>query len=193
MMDQTAPGRRRLGLTWRAPDAAAAARRLSSALGRSIDTGVPITIGRLVVRVDTSPGFDRFEVLDLTTDERSEVDDRNEPSDPIAVGWATVELDRAERDLRDAGLIEGSTIDDGLLDALGGRARRAPVSAFGVPVVLLEPVTEGRLAAGLARHGEGPCALLIGSADAGSPSLRPGGTPAGPHLLVHDGGYHPAR
>jgi len=42
-------------------------------------------------------------------------------------------------------------------DLLGAR-----VAATGVPrTIILEPATEGRLAAGLARHGEGPAALYL--------------------------------
>ena len=35
----------------------------------------------------------------------------------------------------------------------------------GIPLVLLEPSTEGRLAAALARHGEGPTVLYLGPLD----------------------------
>ena len=82
----------------------------------------------------------------------------------IGVGWATVELDRAEAELAEwlAGGAGGP-----------GRRRRRPASsapgrgcrvADGLPgeqIVLLEPTTEGRLAASLVRDGEGPCALYL--------------------------------
>jgi hypothetical protein len=73
------------------------------------------------------------------------------------IGWATIELDRAERDLgRQAR--KGSSPD--LADPhLGAMARAA--NDGGSDLLLLEPSTEGPLAAGLARHGEGPLALYL--------------------------------
>ena len=82
---------------------------------------------------------------------------------PIALGWATVDLDRAEHTFRDA--LVGSTVasedmpDDILL---GARCRLIRTDVPGVAMVLLlEPFTEGRLAATLARHGEGPAAIWL--------------------------------
>ena len=78
------------------------------------------------------------------------------------VGWATVELDRAEAEL--AEWLAGEAPDPAP-DDVGADPRRAGApgeAADGLPgaeLVLLEPTTEGRLAASLARDGEGPCAL----------------------------------
>jgi hypothetical protein len=77
------------------------------------------------------------------------------------VGWATVELDRAEVEV--GGSAEfGSALGRGPVtssdvppDRTLGAACRILRSAEGLEVVLLEPSTEGLLAAGLARHGEG--------------------------------------
>jgi hypothetical protein len=79
-------------------------------------------------------------------------------SPPIARGWATVELDRAAGEL--AGLLdEGASFSDAPRSALLGarcRAGRARADENGVRwIVLLEPDTEGRVAAFLARAGEG--------------------------------------
>jgi hypothetical protein len=79
-------------------------------------------------------------------------------SPPIGRGWATVELDRAAGELADQ-LDEGATFADAPRSALlGARCRvgraRAGVSAARW-IVLLEPDTEGRIAAFLARAGEG--------------------------------------
>jgi len=71
----------------------------------------------------------------------------------VAIGWATVELDRAARELG-GGFARAP--DDELLGAC---------ASIRDGVVLLEPSTEGRLAATLARHGEGPAALYIRSPD----------------------------
>lgn len=68
------------------------------------------------------------------------------------VGWATVELDRARGD------VAGGTEPPEVLARdphLGAHVRRV-TARTGEPLFLLEPDTEGRLAATLARHGEGP-------------------------------------
>ncbi len=132
------------------------------------------------------------------------------PGDPFvlhAVGWATVELERAEDEL---GPWLGSP-------APGPRVRTDPQlgarvvlrSGGGLPgawTALLEPSTEGRTAAALARDGEGPVALYLrrahgldgwmaraagdrsGIADGpfGRQVLLPGAT-TGPHLVITEG------
>ena len=88
-----------------------------------------------------------------------------EPRRVIARGWATVDIDRAAVELSDR-------VDDGgFADAersawLGARCRRgrATDSGAGGWIVLLEPDTEGRLAAFLARHGEGWAATWVAAA-----------------------------
>ncbi|MEO5965568.1 MAG: hypothetical protein ABIR11_08890 [Candidatus Limnocylindrales bacterium] len=134
-----------------------------------------------------------------------------------AVGWATVELDRAEMELapwlgpciRSRPGVGGSAADS--VDApLGARGR--VFAGGGLPgesIVLLEPSTEGRLAASLVRDAEGPCALYLRPADGleawarrarergvrlsarrigplGAARLVVGGPVAGPHILVVD-------
>lgn len=76
----------------------------------------------------------------------------------LAVGWATVDL---ERTLHDLG-VEGAVVGEEPL--LGARAAR--VEAGEVVVLVLEPSTEGRLAAALARRGEGICAVYVSAAGA---------------------------
>ncbi|HSL77909.1 MAG TPA: hypothetical protein VK867_13265 [Candidatus Limnocylindrales bacterium] len=100
----------------------------------------------------------------------------------VGRGWATVDIGRAEQELRDR-------VDGGFEDAersvwLGARCRRARVgdSSDGRWLVLLEPDTEGRLAAFLARHGEGWAATWDIDEGAVPPvGLRPG--PIGPETL----------
>jgi hypothetical protein len=89
----------------------------------------------------------------------------------FALGWATVELDRTEERFR---AILGDTFagaTDGPDDvALGARCRTIRTIRTADDdrpvVVLLEPSTEGRLAATLARHGEGPAAVWLRAASA---------------------------
>jgi hypothetical protein len=124
------------------------------------------------------------------------------------LGWATVELERAERELEPLGC---TGWDAGPRDELlGATVRRCRDE--GVQLVLLEPDTEGRLAAFLVRFGEGLGAVYLGhaappatgdptphGADAsalGPRALGPLGTgrlllgqPAwGPHVIVLDPG-----
>jgi hypothetical protein len=118
---------------------------------------------------------------------------------PVAgIGWATVELDRAARELASLGPFEAAPGDANL----GAAARRVRPGDRTQPVLLLiEPETEGPLAAALARFGEGVGAVYLGPLDRGdvddTPRLGPPrsgpigparlviGRPAwGPHVLV---------
>jgi hypothetical protein len=78
---------------------------------------------------------------------------------PVAVGWATVDLDRATHEYLASG--DTAVMAHGFTDELlGARGRRsAPASTTGV--ILLEPRTEGLLAAALARRDEGPAVLYL--------------------------------
>ncbi len=107
-------------------------------------------------------------------------------------GWATVELDRAEIEV--AGVDRPEIVAAPDESILGARCRLARFPD-GRRVVLLEPSTEGLLAAALARHGEGTAALYL-VADAGAAEQarragfhvsteRPG--PLGPERLVRTG------
>jgi hypothetical protein len=76
----------------------------------------------------------------------------------VGVAWATVDV---ERTMQELGRSPGPFAAD---DPLG--ARGVVIDDDGVPATLiLEPVTEGRLAACLARHGEGICALYVESSE----------------------------
>ena len=77
----------------------------------------------------------------------------------IALGWATVDTDRAAAELYEHGPFEPAP-DESIL---GGQCLVGPSAA--VRLAILEPITEGRLAATLARHDEGPAVLWV----AGSP------------------------
>jgi len=116
----------------------------------------------------------------------------------VGIGWATVELDRAERELSGVAKFEAAPRDS----ALGAAARRSPIAERTRPaVVLLEPDTEGLLAAALARFGEGVEVVYLGplarediddTPRLGPPRPGPlgparlviGRPPWGPHALV---------
>ncbi len=98
------------------------------------------------------------------------------------VGWATVELGRASREVASALGVDVAAFtpaaDDGWLGA-----RAAVAAVDGSAIVLLEPSTEGRIAAALARHGEGPAVIWLDSPRLDAGATRPG--PLGPAELVH--------
>jgi hypothetical protein len=123
----------------------------------------------------------------------------------IAVGWATVELGRAARELAPL-LAPGAVfIDAPGSVTLGARTQlgrmRGPDDRE-VWLVLLEPDTEGRLAATLARAGEGWAATWASAASErptarvsaarpgplGAERLILGGPIAGPHRLLVEAG-----
>jgi hypothetical protein len=117
----------------------------------------------------------------------------------LALGWATVDLDRAAAELAsELGLAvaEFAPAPDSVV--LGARCRVASgVLPGGARLAIVEPRTEGRLAAALARHGEGPLVTWARSSDAlsrrsgtvrpgpfGPESFQPSGPPQGPFLLL---------
>ena len=90
---------------------------------------------------------------------------------PLAIGWATVDLDRATRELATALGLGAETAFRAAprCAALGGACRVAPsVLPGGGALVVLEPDSEGRLAASLARLDEGPVATWLACSTAGT-------------------------
>jgi hypothetical protein len=98
----------------------------------------------------------------------------------VGIGWATVELDRAVRELGAALGVDLRPVVGPREAALGASQRVATEAGLGFRLVLLEPDTEGPLAGLLARHGEGVVAAYV---DVEGRSLRleltngPGGRP----------------
>jgi hypothetical protein len=117
----------------------------------------------------------------------------------VAVIWATVDLERAEAEL--APWLEPleqpqpPDADAALVDEphLGARGRVRTTRALPAGrIALMEPVTEGAIAASLARDGEGPCGLYVrpatapetAPASAPDPGPRPRVGPFGPSVRV---------
>lgn len=222
-------------LTWQAKDPAATAGELARRLSVAVVPGglVPgarrLGLGNaeLEVRpwIREGPGDDPRAAGRLVLEP---VPNGEEPPRPatgaeslelVGLGWCTVELDRTESELdpwlgpRPSCPSPGVELDaDGLLadEHLGARALlREGAGLPGEWMVLLEPSTEGRTAASLARDGEGPCALYLrpaagldawldaareGGVTAGSQRDGPfgvqvllAGSPAGPHVIVTEG------
>jgi hypothetical protein len=122
---------------------------------------------------------------------------------PIAVGWATVDMDRAATELAaELGLTASAFLPAADSVVLGARCRVVDrVLTGGASLAILEPRTEGRLAAALAHHGEGPSVTWARSLDApsqrsaslrpgpfGPERLQPGQPPQGPFLLLIEDG-----
>jgi len=99
----------------------------------------------------------------------------------VGRGWATVDMARAEAELRDGDRVDAFE-DADRCSWLGARCRRARIG--GQWVVVLEPDTEGRLAAFLARHGEGwAVTWTTDGGEIGGVAPRPG--PLGREVLAH--------
>jgi hypothetical protein len=137
-------------------------------------------------RIEVEPAAsDHLAVDDLADSRLSD----GAPFTIVAVGVATVDTDRHALD---AGWRTTPAPADELLGASSARV-------VGQPVVLLEPTTEGRLAASLARVGEGPVAIYargprsgirtstVAGGPFGSQVLVLGRPAWGPHLLLVDG------
>ena len=109
----------------------------------------------------------------------------------LAVGWATVDLDRATLELTPR-LVAGTAFREAPdCELLGARCRIGRLGEPGADgaslVILLEPSTEGRLAVTLARHDEGWCATWWPA------EVDPSGEPTPPTSVRRDGPLGPER
>lgn len=100
----------------------------------------------------------------------------------LAVGWASVDLDRATAEVAASlGMSAGDFADAADCIFLGARCRLAADALDPeVSVILMEPFNEGRLAAALARHDEGPIAIWRPAAPGGSGPADLSAAQAGP-------------
>jgi hypothetical protein len=110
----------------------------------------------------------------------------------LPVIWATVDLERALVEFGLNPARSAAAVDDPLL---GARVLVVGQGDVDTTIALAEPSTEGRLAATLARHGEGPAGRYVGvpidldeirtlAAAAGIAISRPAVGPFGPEVLV---------
>jgi len=108
----------------------------------------------------------------------------------FAIGWLTVDLDRAAAELAGAlGMTPHGFIQAAESRLLGARCRVALGALSGRrSAVILEPATEGRLAGALARRDEGPWVVwLVASAEREQATSDPHAGPFGPERLILDG------
>ncbi len=157
---------------WRTQDPGALIRRLRERLGFTVEDGGPNAVlsvpsARILI-VGEEPSR---ATPPLTIDGASEEPDvlavasprhPNGVVDLLGIGWATVDLGRSGEEL---GFALASMPADEILGALARRCLplpgHRPLGPALERIVLLEPATEGRLAASLARHGEGLAALYF--------------------------------
>lgn len=102
---------------------------------------------------------------------------------PLAgIGWATVEHERAQSELDPSGSWAELARDP----ALGARRwlRVADGATADPALVILEPDTEGRLAASLARFGETVAVAYLGNRAIAEGRLVREGPAWGPHVVV---------
>lgn len=108
----------------------------------------------------------------------------------VALGWATVERDRAVAELSVALGIEASAFSPAMgSEVLGSFVLVATEILDGrLDLAVVEPSTEGRLAAHLARHGEGPTIAWLEIPTGPTVEAIPGGTPGpfGPERVGAD-------
>ncbi len=184
-----------LGLVWEASDPAGVARSLGQAVGFAIAIDRPVAIGGLSIVVREPVAHSREKLVMVPRPATAEILDRVDVA--LAIGWATVDLERAFRDLVAVHIIEAGPLaadppDVDSDDILGATVWPIVATAFGCAIRLLEPVTEGRLAGALVRHGEGPCAIYADLETGATPVLA-AGPRDGPFLIVRRPGYHRHR
>jgi hypothetical protein len=195
-----------LAIRWSTGDPGALAVRLDG-FGFDVDRDGVLALPSATIRIGSAGagGPDRLEVEEEDGTAADAV--RRHPNgidDLVAIGWATVDRERFLADLAAA-----STEDLARDPHLGAFVVRHRASGPRPLVLILEPDTEGRLAASLARSGEGPVAIYLSTHDgleafiadarrrgAQFSSIRPGplgpsvvllgGPMWGPHLLVVD-------
>jgi hypothetical protein len=138
--------------------------------------------------VDAAAAIQRAAVA-AAAENASEVASELAPARIVGVGWATVEAERAfaELDGRLGSALWSPVDRDALLGASAWR--RMPSPDGSTDLFVLEPDTEGRLAASLARFGEGVAAVYVQGAAAGAgpvsaPRIVPVNPRWGPYVIV---------
>ena len=178
-------------LEWRTPDAPGTAMRLASVVGGHVDQQepggeaprgpgliVPLVGGEVVVVPDEGPDRLVLGTLSPAPDADPAAALRGAPV-LLGVGWATVDADRALPAIAAAvGVEPGAFRSVSGDESLGAAAHVGRIGSLAV--VVLEPSTEGRVAAALARVGEGPCAIYVSTS---SPAATQPG-PLGPAIVT---------
>lgn len=169
----------RLAVRWASPDPDGTRAALAASLGVEPGAGGRIVLANATIEVVAAgPAVPPLAIGEPRAASAG-------PAAPLrpalaGIGWATVDLERAAAAWPDRRFLPGTPEA-----SLGARTlvESAPPPGT-LALVLLEPATEGRLAATLARHGEGPVVLYVARAGAGRPHLVRLPIVTGPHLSV---------
>jgi hypothetical protein len=150
-------------LRWASTTPESTAARLAAALGLTVEDadGRPeIRLGTTVLQVVAlPPGGMQDDRVEVDGPTGSSSDPGEAPVACVGVGVATVDTERfaAQRGWRTAGLVPDRVLGASASVVVGG-------TAGDLRFVVLEPSTEGRVAASLARWGEVPVALYLRAA-----------------------------
>lgn len=161
------PPVRFLDIRWSTRDPDALVARLRGS-GFTVESGRVVAFPGGTIGIDAGPSStDRLEIAEGSALPGSSPDAHpNGVEDLLAIGWATVDRERFVAGLG-LGAVE-QLPDDPHLGAFVVRHGLARPASL-----ILEPSTEGRLAATLARSGEGPVAIYLGLGSAGLNAFRP--------------------
>ncbi len=187
------PPVRSLDIRWSTKDPAALVARLGAS-GFAVESGRILVFPSATIGIDAgNSSTDRLEVAEGSASPGSPSGPHpNGVEDVLAIGWATVDRERFAAGLG-LGAVE-QLPDDPHLGAFvvrHGSVRPA--------TLIIEPSTEGRLSATLARSGEGPTAIYLrlgaGGVEAFAAAARPSGVavssvrlgPLGPSIVLPGG------
>ena len=165
MTGDSAPPHLPIHLEWRSDYPLLAGRRLARRLGLG---DVELSAIRFA---DSGGAILSIESSALTRDDQLAFGLRPPLVEPVDVPFALAAVALATIDLAQT-RAHGSIEEEPILGARGARLDEDPL------VIALEPTTEGRLAASLARFGPGPCGLylrpLVGASAIAASTARPG-------------------
>lgn len=177
-----------LVVDWASPDPIALGVRLADRLRLPRPDPADLRFGLVlaggVVRVARSAPGGRDQLVSVSAiEEAPTTPGADDPAGVrlLGVAWATVELARGTRELAARFGLEAGAFRLAADEAWLGAVSRA-ATLGGATLVALEPTTEGRVAAALARFGEGPVAIYFELPGPASGVVRPG--PLGPGALL---------
>ncbi len=190
-------------MRWVTGDVPAVHAVLGAALGLAWMAGASMAIPGL--RLDVAGTRDRSgaRVADHLEMVSADEGAQGSPHDPaalaaprlVALGWATVDLERAAAAwpaLHWHGVPRDTLVGArGLLGDPEGADEGSDRRRSGRRLLLLEPDAEGRIAATLARHGEGPAALYVGLSPGAIAGSRARLVPLGVRLVHGAGPFGP--
>lgn len=169
------PPVRFLDIRWSAKDPDSLVARLRAS-GFAVESGRVLVFPSATIGIDAgTSSTDRLEIAEGSASPGASTGPHpNGVEDVLAIGWATVDRERYVAGLG-LGAVEQLADDPHLAAFVVRHGLARPLT------LVIEPTTEGRLAATLARSGEGPTAMYLGLGSGGMAAFvaaaRPGGVP----------------